>query len=273
MSARLPQFRRCRLARMLLPVLGAAVLLTCVVSQVTGQEEEEQEVDLRLPPRVIAVDPPENATGVDTALTEISVTFDRPMKDESWSWMTLRACGRYPGVRDGGGPSYNEDRTICTLPVSLTEGEVYAVGINSPSHTGFRGEDDVPAVNFGWSFGTGDETEEGMSPRVVESEPKNGAVDVDPGLTEISVTFNREMKQEGMSWVMQSGRGAFPGDRAAPPPSFDDTNTTCALNVKLAPGTVYALSINSFRHTGFRDTNGTNGWAAVPYGWTFRTAD
>jgi hypothetical protein len=41
-----------------------------------------------------------------------------------------------------------------------------------------------------------------------------------------------------------------------------------SLPVRLMPNTVYAVSINSFENTGFKDRNGA---PALPYGWTFRT--
>jgi hypothetical protein len=222
-----------------------------------------------VPPRIIKCEPAESSVDVPTDLEGITVTFDQPMADGSWSWMLLKAHGTYPGYQ-GGAPQFNADRTACTLPVRLEPNTIYAIGMNSFRHTGFRGEAGKPAVNYGLAFATqGDIAEDELPPRVVKCEPENGANDVDPVLREIKVTFDREMKREkSWSWVYQNASGAYPGYRGGPDPSFDETGKTCSLPVRLSPDTVYAVSINSYRHTGFKDLQDH---PALPYGYTFKT--
>jgi RNA polymerase sigma-70 factor (ECF subfamily) len=106
-------------------------------------------------------------------------------------------------------------------------------------------------------------------PRVVATEPADRASDVDPDLAEIRVTFDRPMTVgENYSWVKLVEWGQFPGSRGARAPRWENGGRTCVLAVKLEPGVLYAVGINSFRHRGFRDTVGT---PAVPFAWVFRT--
>ena len=146
---------------------------------------------------------------------------------------------------------------------------MYAVGVNSPRHTGFKDAEGLPALSLGWAFATGGHRPEEMPPRVVRTNPEHGATDVDPGLGTISVTFDRPMRRHIWSWVHQPERGEYPGapERS---PGFDGDDLTCTLPVLLAPGTVYAVSVNSYRHTGFKSRSGA---PSLPFAWAFKTRD
>lgn len=222
----------------------------------------------KLPPYVVKVEPAENAVDVDAARKTISVTFDRAMATEkAWSWMLLRPHGMYPGFRGGPEPKFDETGKTCTLTVALRPETVYAVGVNSHRNFGFRDRNGTPAVNFGWAFATGGYEMKDLPPRVLESSPKLGAEDVDPGLKEVTVTFDRPMRKNTWSWVLQPKRGAFPGTRTGQP-SFTEDGLTCKLPVALRPDAVYALSLNTYQHLGFKSQSGT---AALPYGLAFKT--
>ena len=109
-----------------------------------------------------------------------------------------------------------------------------------------------------------------LPPCVVKTEPANRAVDVDTKLREIKVTFDRPMTTEkSWSWIIHTEHGLYPGYRGSPEPRWEDDGRTCVLAVRLSPDTVYAVGVNSYRHTGFRDTNGK---PAVPFAWVFKTA-
>ena len=83
------------------------------------------------------------------------MTFDRPMATEkAWSWMILRDLGAYPGDRTLGEPRWENDNKTCVLPVKLSPGTLYAVGVNSPRNWGFKGADGKAAVPYGWVFKT-----------------------------------------------------------------------------------------------------------------------
>lgn len=106
-------------------------------------------------------------------------------------------------------------------------------------------------------------------PRVVRTVPADRAKGVDPALKEIKVTFDRPMTTgQHWSWIIHQNLGAYPGTRDGPPPRWEDEGRTCVLAVALAPDTIYAVGVNSVRHTGFRDASGK---IAVPHAWVFMT--
>ncbi len=109
-----------------------------------------------------------------------------------------------------------------------------------------------------------------MPPVVVETVPRSGAVDVDPGLTEIRVTFSKDMMTENMwSWVIHT-KQTFP-DIAGDVGYLGDGRTAFAT-VRLEPGRTYAIWFNSpnYRHNAFRDLQNN---PAVPYLLVFQTRD
>lgn len=107
--------------------------------------------------------------------------------------------------------------------------------------------------------------EKASAPQVVSTVPKTKALDVDPALTEISVTFDKNMMtKDQWSWVMES-KDTFPTVTGSA--SFKD-NRTCVLPVKLEPGKTYRIWISSQKNTGFRDVNNT---PAAPFLLVFQT--
>ena len=106
-------------------------------------------------------------------------------------------------------------------------------------------------------------------PVVVETTPRAGAVNVDPSLAEIRVTFSKDMMtQEMWSWVIHA-EGYFPeitGDVR-----YVDSRT-CVAPVRLEPGKAYAIWFNSpnYKHNAFRDTANN---PAVPYLLVFETRE
>jgi len=101
-------------------------------------------------PSVVKTTPVAFTDNVPSDLKEITVTFDRPMMDESWSW-TKRGEETFPDV---GKPFYDEAKTTCTLPVTLRPGKVYWVGINAPGCVYFQTADHVPAKRHVILFAT-----------------------------------------------------------------------------------------------------------------------
>jgi Tol biopolymer transport system component len=104
-------------------------------------------------------------------------------------------------------------------------------------------------------------------PLVVETIPRNGDKNVDPGISEIRVTFDKIMLTDRMwSWCYES------------PDSFPEMDTdriryiddkTCVAPVKLKPATSYVIWFNTAKHTSFRDRYHNK---AVPYRLEFRTS-
>ena len=89
-------------------------------------------------------------------------------------------------------------------------------------------------------------------PEIVATSPETGATDVDPALTEITVTFNRDMG-EGFSWT---GSGPnYPTGPEGQRAHWRDKRT-CVLPVRLARGHLYRVGINSMSFHGFSSASG-----------------
>jgi Bacterial Ig-like domain len=110
-----------------------------------------------------------------------------------------------------------------------------------------------------------DVTLESVPPVVAKTQPEAGADDVDPKLTEIKVTFSKDMQDGAWSWVTHSKEN-FP--MVDGKPTYLGDKRTCVLPVKLEPGKTYALWVNSESFGNFKDEGGRS---AVPYLLVFRT--
>ncbi len=104
-------------------------------------------------PNVTGTNPQAYANDVTPSLEKITVTFDDVMKDNSWSW--TGGGDTYP--KTTGQPSYDPNRTTCSLPVNLEPGKVYWVGINSRIYRNFKSaEHGAPARRYVILFATTD---------------------------------------------------------------------------------------------------------------------
>lgn len=90
------------------------------------------------------------------------------------------------------------------------------------------------------------------APRIVATSPANGATGVDPGLTEITVTFDQDMA-EGFSWT--GGGPQYPKTPQGQRPHWRDRRT-CVLPVELEAGHDYRVGINSPSYHNFRSSAG-----------------
>jgi RNA polymerase sigma-70 factor (ECF subfamily) len=105
-----------------------------------------------------------------------------------------------------------------------------------------------------------------MPPVVVRTSPRAGDTKVDAkAVTEIRVTFSKDMTDKSWSWTGVS-RETYP--KAAGDPRYDKDRRTCVLPVKLEPGKTYGLWLNSEKYTNFKDAGGQ---PAVPYLLVFET--
>jgi RNA polymerase sigma-70 factor (ECF subfamily) len=108
---------------------------------------------------------------------------------------------------------------------------------------------------------------EALPPSVVRTAPLCGDDAVDPNLSEISVTFSKDMKVTGHCWSWCSvEESSFPVLSGAT--EFLEDNRTCVLHVALEPEKTYAIWINVDQFQSFQDTGGH---PAVPYLLVFRT--
>jgi len=101
-------------------------------------------------------------------------------------------------------------------------------------------------------------------PAIVSTSPAVGATDVDPALTEITVTFDQDMGG-GMSWT--GGGPEFPPTRKGQNAQWRDKRT-CVLPVTLEAGHYYRVGINS---TSYQNFGNDHGVAAIPSAIFFTT--
>ena len=105
-------------------------------------------------------------------------------------------------------------------------------------------------------------------PIIVSTFPQNGNNAVDPDITELRVTFNKDMLTDRMwSWCIESQDTS---------PKFASTGTkfidnrTCITPVELEPNKTYVVWINTQKRGSFRDINHN---PAVPYRLEFKTGN
>jgi RNA polymerase sigma-70 factor (ECF subfamily) len=118
------------------------------------------------------------------------------------------------------------------------------------------------------SFARAEEiTVDNARPVVTKCVPESGSTAVDPGTTEIRVTFSKDMQPGAWSWAMID-KESYPGTSESP--RYLEDKRTCVLPVKLQPGKTYAVWINSEKLQNFNDTKGQ---VALPYLLVFKTRD
>jgi RNA polymerase sigma-70 factor (ECF subfamily) len=106
---------------------------------------------------------------------------------------------------------------------------------------------------------------QGLPPVVVKTIPESGSTGVDPGLTEIRVTFSKDMLDRAWSCVTVT-KETFPA--TAGDPRYDRDKRTFVLPVKLEPGKTYAILLNTEKFKNFKDAKGN---PAMPYLLIFET--
>jgi RNA polymerase sigma-70 factor (ECF subfamily) len=107
-------------------------------------------------------------------------------------------------------------------------------------------------------------TLQSVPPVVVKTVPEAGAGEVDWKLTEIRVTFSKDMQDGSWSWCTLS-QESFP--TLGGQPKYLADKRTCVLPVKLEPGRTYAIWVNCEKFRNFKDADGRS---AVPYLLVFR---
>ena len=101
-------------------------------------------------------------------------------------------------------------------------------------------------------------------PRILASTPRTGDTEVDPGLHQVTVTFDRDMDTGGYSWT--GGGPEFPG-REDQRPQWRD-HRTCVLPVKVEAARYYRVGINAPSFQNFRSATGV---AVIPTAIHFTT--
>ena len=130
-------------------------------------------------PLVVSTTPRAYDDSVSPDLQEITVTFDQPMMNLSWSW--VGGPDTFPETT--GQPRYNKSRTTCSLPVKLEPGKFYWVGINSPRHKYFQTASGTPAQPYVILFATKDKNRErtAIPENFIEEAKAINSLDHNPG--------------------------------------------------------------------------------------------
>jgi hypothetical protein len=117
----------------------------------TARLERAGPIDME-PPRVAEMTPPNGAREVDPSLSEIHITFDKPMGQGR----SLVGGGEmFPPTDESRPLRWSEDRRTFVWPVSLEPDHHYRFGINSHTFANFRSEDGVPVAPTRVDFWTG----------------------------------------------------------------------------------------------------------------------
>lgn len=224
-------------------------------------------VEAEGPPRIVVTSPTAGAKDVDPATSEITVTFDRDMA-RGFSW--TGGGSNFPPIIEGQRPHWSDTRTA-VLPVKLEQGHYYRVGINSKNHRNFRSVAGVPALPSAIYFTTqgasAELTAKTQKPVILEMNPTNGAVAVDPHTTELRVTFSVPMAG-GFSWT--GGGPDYPPALEGKGPYWTEDRRTCVRPVSLAPNRQYRMRLNSPSHKNFQSAAGV---LLDPVIYTFRTGE
>ncbi len=103
------------------------------------------------------------------------------------------------------------------------------------------------------------------APNVIETFPISGSVDIDPSITEISVTFDEPMTDGNWSWAY-SNKSMFP--EMSGQPYYQPGLTKNILPVKLESNKEYEIWVNSEKFNNFKDQSGN---PAIPFRFIFKT--
>lgn len=113
---------------------------------------------------------------------------------------------------------------------------------------------------------TGTVSVKSMPPSVIKTVPQSGDTAVDPALSEISVTFSKDMMTDRMWAFCQISNETTP--QKAGEIHYQSDKRTCVMPVKLEPGKTYVVWCNRGQYNSFRDTANN---PAVPYLLVFET--
>jgi hypothetical protein len=128
--------------------IGRLLAITCLLPLLAAADDQAKDQGVSLataPPVVVKAVPESGSDGVDSAITEIQVTYSKEMADGSWSWSTW-GQNTFPQVT--GKPHYLADKKTCVMPVHLEAGKMYAIWLNSDKFHGFQDAGGIAAVPY-----------------------------------------------------------------------------------------------------------------------------
>jgi len=211
---------------------------------------EELVAEPRRLPWVVKTNPPVAGTDVDPNLSEITITFDRDMGGGASPTGDQRSF--FPPIPEDARGQWRDRRTW-VLPVKLSAGQYYRVGINSKRFRNFKSSTGESAPCSVFCFVTRGATPAIKSrvrvPQIVKMTPANGEEEVKPSAKALRVTFDMPMGK-GMSWT--GGGENFPKMLEGRRAKWTGGGKTCVLPVGLEGGKTYLLGINSQSHINFQ---------------------
>lgn len=218
-------------------------------------------------PKVVGTVPAANETDVDPGLDQIVVTFDMPVKMNSWSLVPV-GDGTFPDLA-GDEPITFRDNKTCVIKVSLRAATAYGLAFNSKTRQGFKSaKDGTPAEPYQLFFKTGGGKPPAapQGPAVVKTAPANGARDLEAGTFDLTIVFAEPMSK-GAASIMTPPEG--PRLQVIGKPTWKDARTFI-VPVLLASGTTYRVGINTGENKRF--VSAGDGTPASPYEFVFSTA-
>lgn len=218
-------------------------------------------------PKVIETSPAAGDQNVDPETNQIVVTFDQPVKMNSWSVVYAHG-GEFPELA-GDTPITFHDNKTCVIAVTLKPKTTYAVGFNSATRQGFKSADEgTPAEPYTLTFTTGDPQKPALDegPHVIKSVPADGTRGLEPGTLDLVITFSEPMRP-GQASIMTPPAG--PHLKIIGSPRWKDPRTF-VVPIMLAPETTYQVGINTGQEKRF--VSAGDGTAATPMEFTFSTA-
>ncbi len=130
--------------RLTLLVVGVALMLSIVAICPTLAAGSQQIAAAAPEPRVVGTMPKLGST-IPAGPFTLSVTFDRAMHDESYSFVRV-SPDSYP--RCDQKPQLSADRRTYSLRCMAEAGKHYEVWFNSGSYMAFRAEDGTPSKPY-----------------------------------------------------------------------------------------------------------------------------
>ncbi len=115
----------------------------------TNDEESQPKADSV--PKIIKMFPENNAEDVDPNISQVYLTFDRPMG----GGMAWASQDNETALDSDGKTFWTEDRRTCVMPVHLKADKTYVALLNCKPFIGFRSEEGVASESVFYTFSTG----------------------------------------------------------------------------------------------------------------------
>ncbi len=157
-------------------------------------------------PVVVKTFPVAGSTNVDPALTELRITYSKPMSERTWEWFNYENSS-YPQML--GDPKYSDDKRTLVRAMKLEPGKFYGIWLNRHDSTrGIVDANGIPAVPYLLTFATAAVVSN--QPSIAGAFPgstpatwlKEGGIDldkVDPRIAPLTQVMSEDLQPDGTS--------------------------------------------------------------------------